>query len=166
MDKRQALKHYPADYTKHRDDLLQSEHNRGLSASDKTVWTVWDTTIKKTEQRHADLRPDLLLAFLARFGGGGVQEELLRLASLGISVTARKVCDGITELPEWLAKALTSNGEWEDFYYRQSRDILVRYSLLQQTRGDWDGVGMHGLVQWRAAKFGEFALWIAGTSPY
>ena len=159
-EQRQALRQYLADYTKHQDDLLQSEHNRGLSASDKTVWTVWDTTLEKIEKRHADLRPGLLLAFLARFSGGVVQDELFRLASLAISMVGEKLYDGAVELPGWLARALTADGgEWDSYYYRQSRDLLVRYSLLQRVEGKWPGVSMHGLVQWRARKYRENQPW-------
>ncbi|KAL8905548.1 MAG: hypothetical protein Q9207_002574 [Kuettlingeria erythrocarpa] len=39
-DQEQAPRQYLADYARHRDDLLQSEYTRGLSASDKTAWTV------------------------------------------------------------------------------------------------------------------------------
>ncbi len=159
-DQRQALRQYLADYARHRDDLLQSEHYRGLSASDKTVWTAWDTTLEKIERRHADLRPGLLLAFLARFSDGVVQDELFRLASLRISSVTWQIYDDTIELPEWLAKILASKGnEWDDFYYRQGRNVLIRYNLLQRTQGDWDGVRMHGLVQWRAKKFEEAMPW-------
>jgi tetratricopeptide (TPR) repeat protein len=159
-DKREALRRYPADYEKHQDDLLQSEDFRGLSASDKTVWTVWDTTLEKIEQRHADLRPGLLLAFLARFSGKILHEELFRLASSGMSTVAHEMYDGNVELPAWLTKILAQDGnEWDDFYYRKSRDVLIRYSLLQRAQGEWPGVTMHGLVRWRATKLEEAKPW-------
>ncbi|KAI4276581.1 MAG: hypothetical protein L6R38_005626 [Xanthoria sp. 2 TBL-2021] len=162
-DQRQAPRQYLADYARHRDDLLQSEHNRGLSASDKTVWTVWDTTLEKIERHHADWRPGWLLAFLARFSDGVVQDELFRLASLRISSVTREMYDETAELPEWhewLAKVLEFDGEkWHDFFYRQGRKVLIRYNLLQQSQGDWGGVRMHGLVQWRATKFGQAMPW-------
>ena len=113
-DQRQAPRQYLADYTRHRDDLLQSEHNRGLSTSDKTVWTVWDTTLEKIERHHADWRPGWLLAFLARFSDGVVQDELFRLASLRISSVTQEMYDETAELPEsheWLAKVLEFDGE-------------------------------------------------------
>lgn len=98
---------------------------------------MWGTTLKKIERRYAELRPGLLLSFLARFGGGVVQEELFRLASLSMSTAAQEMYNETAELPEWLAKILAANGrEWDNFYYRQSRDVLVRYSLLQRTQGD------------------------------
>ncbi|KAI4087290.1 MAG: hypothetical protein L6R37_008337 [Teloschistes peruensis] len=159
-DQRQAPRQYLADYTRHRDDLLQSEHTRGLSSSDKTVWTVWDTTLEKIERRHADLRPGCLLAFLARFSDGVVQDELFRLASLSISSVTREMYDETVELPEWLTKVLAFDGkEWDDFCYRQGRNVLIRYNLLQRTQGDWGGVRMHGLVQWRAIKFEQAMPW-------
>ncbi|KAL8909884.1 MAG: hypothetical protein Q9171_004797 [Xanthocarpia ochracea] len=159
-DQRQAPRQYLLDYARHRDDLLQSEHTRGLSASDKTVWTVWDTTLEKIERRYADLRPGWLLAFLARFSDGVVQDELFRLASLSISSVTREMYDETAEFPEWLAKVLAFDGkEWDDFCYRQGRNVLIRYNLLQRTQGDWSGIRMHGLVQWRATKFGQAMPW-------
>ncbi|KAF2201276.1 hypothetical protein GQ43DRAFT_471940 [Delitschia confertaspora ATCC 74209] len=41
MDRRQVLRQYLADYAMHQGDLPQSEHTRGLSTYNKTVWTVW-----------------------------------------------------------------------------------------------------------------------------
>jgi tetratricopeptide (TPR) repeat protein len=159
-DQRQTLRRYPAIYEKHRDDRLQSEEFRGLLPSDKTVWTVWDTTLKKIEKRYAKLRPDLMLAFLARFKGVVVQDELFRLASLAIPKVCEQLYGGAVELPSWLDKALTTEeGAWDYYCYQESQKILVRYSLLQRTEGKWPGVSMHGLVQWRARKYEEEQPW-------
>ncbi|KAI9765374.1 MAG: hypothetical protein M1840_007454 [Geoglossum simile] len=144
----------------HQDDLLRSDYSHRLSATDKTVWTVWDTTLERLERRYAELQPGLLLAFLARFSGGVVQDELFRLASLAISTVRKELYDGAVELPSWLDRALTADGEdWDSYHYRQSRDLLVRYSLLQRIEGEWLGVAMHGLVQWRARKYQQDQLW-------
>jgi tetratricopeptide (TPR) repeat protein len=131
-----------------------------MSTSDKTVWTVWDTTLEMIETRFAHLQPGLVLAFLARFRGVIVQDELLRLASLGMSRICEALYDGAVELPSWLNKALTvENGEWDDYFYRETRRVLVKYSLLQRVDGKWPGVSMHGLVQWRARKHEEQLPW-------
>ena len=159
-DQRQTLRRYPAIYEKHRDDRLQSEEFRGLLPSDKTVWTVWDTTLEKIEKRYSKLRPDLVLAFLARFRGVVVQDELFRMASLIIPKVCEELYGRAVELPSWLNKALTTeDGEWDDYCYQESKKILVRYSLLQRTEGEWPGVLMHGLVQWRARKYKEEQPW-------
>jgi tetratricopeptide (TPR) repeat protein len=159
-DKIESLRQYLADYTRHQDDLLQSEYYCGLSADSKTVWTVWDTTLGKIEASYANVRPGLVLAFLAHFKGLVIQDELLRLASLGMLRIGEKLYDGAVKLPGWLDKALmVKNGEWDDYYYRESRRVLVRYSLLQRVEGEWPGVSMHGLVQWRARKYEEEQKW-------
>ncbi|KAI9771113.1 MAG: hypothetical protein M1840_002464 [Geoglossum simile] len=159
-DSRSALWQYLTDYDRHQDDLLRSDYSHGLSATDKTVWTVWDTMLERLERRYAELQPGLLLAFLARFSGGVVQDELFRLASLAISTVCKELYDGAVELPSWLDRTLTADGEdWDSYYYRQSRDLLVRYSLLQRIEGEWPGVAMHGLVQWRARKYQQGQLW-------
>ncbi|KAG9235722.1 P-loop containing nucleoside triphosphate hydrolase protein, partial [Amylocarpus encephaloides] len=45
-----ALTQYLKDFTKHRDDLLKRNQLRGLLPTEKTVWTVWDTTLKRSTQ--------------------------------------------------------------------------------------------------------------------
>ncbi|KNG46426.1 alpha beta-hydrolase [Stemphylium lycopersici] len=86
-DSAQALRRYLQRYTRHKDSLLRSEDFRGLLESEKTVWTVWDTTLEKIEALEApedsssDLPARLLLHFLAQFRGAVVQDELFRLAS-------------------------------------------------------------------------------------
>ncbi|KAF2133614.1 TPR-like protein [Dothidotthia symphoricarpi CBS 119687] len=160
-DPRQALRQYLTNYARHQDHRLQSEYYRGLSASDKTVWTVWDTTLGKIEARYPDLRPGMVLAFLARFRGAAVQDELLRLASVRMSQVREELYDEAVELPGWLDKVLAvdKDGKWDDYCYRESRKALVRYSLLQRVGGEWSGVSMHGLVQWRAKKYEEEQEW-------
>ena len=81
----QALGEYLSDYEKHRDKLLQSTYFQGLRATEKAVWTVWDTTLDKIEKDHADEQPGLLLTLLAHFKGTIVQDEMFRPAALGIS---------------------------------------------------------------------------------
>lgn len=46
-------------------------------------------------------------------------------------------------------------GIWVDYCYRECRKVLVKYSLLQRIEGEWPGVSMHELVQWRAKTIHE-----------
>lgn len=63
-------------------------------------------------------------------------------------------------IPADLRQFLPLNGgEWDSFWYRQSRNLLVRYSLLQRVEGQWPGVTMHSLVQWRATQNEPDRLW-------
>jgi hypothetical protein len=158
-DKHRALRQYLQDFSRHQDDLLKHQNYQGLSAHDKTVWSVWDTTLTRLETRFPQLRPGLLLAFLARFGAT-VQDEVLRLASIDFELMREGLYPHpeAAPLPEWLHKALATTGKeriWDDFYYRQSRDILVRYNLLQRVEGRWPGVSMHSLVRWRARQYAD-----------
>ena len=97
-----ALKRYLANYGKHQDALLQSDYFKGLSPYDKTVWTVWDTTLETIERRHPEPRARLLLAFLAHFNREIIQDELFRLASLGFPAVAESLCHHDHDLPDWL----------------------------------------------------------------
>src|SRR5947207_14902862 len=49
--------------------------------------------------------------------------------------------------------------EWDRFRYREAVKPLVRYNLLKREEGEWGGVSMHGLVQWRAMKDEEHQRW-------
>ncbi|KAK0734715.1 P-loop containing nucleoside triphosphate hydrolase protein [Lasiosphaeria miniovina] len=147
-----ALSQYLADYDRHRDELLQMDGFRGLLPTQLTVWTVWDTTLEKIKREHSRLQPELLLTFLAQFKGSIVQDELFRLACLGMTTVDAQL-DGEADevMPVGLRQFLSLyKGEWDSFRYRQSRDVLVRYSLLHRAEGQWPGVTMHSLVQWRA----------------
>ncbi|KAF1835030.1 hypothetical protein BDW02DRAFT_579114 [Decorospora gaudefroyi] len=140
---------------KYVEDYKDNEGFRGLLASEKTVWTVWDTTLEKIEALEAledpssDLPARLLLHFLAQFRDAVVQDELFWLASPRVLDSRDALYDGAAALPSWLSKALAVEmEEWDDYSYEGTRDRLVRYSLLQRTRGEWPGVSMQGLVQW------------------
>jgi hypothetical protein len=146
-DQEGALVRYLTDYERHRDELLRIDHFRGLLPTEKTVWTVWDTTLEKLEKEHARLQPILLLAFLARFRGTLVQDEMFRLASLGMALVDQELGGEGQRLPSELQRFLAlDGGEWDSFLYRQSRDVLLRYSLSQRVEGECAGVTMHSLV--------------------
>ncbi|KEZ46825.1 hypothetical protein SAPIO_CDS0134 [Scedosporium apiospermum] len=145
-----ALVQYLADYNLHRDELLKMDAFQGLLATEKTVWTVWDTTLEKLTRSHPNLQPGFLLTFLAHFKGTVIQDEIFRLAALSIPRLDSPLTN---EIPTQLGRYLSLVGEeWDSFEYRQGRDLLIRYSLLQRVEGDWPGVTMHKLVQWRAIR--------------
>ncbi|KAH8202390.1 hypothetical protein TruAng_003463 [Truncatella angustata] len=147
---RQAVVQYLSDFTMHRNELLQMNSLRGLLPTEKTVWTVWDKTLQKITDEYPYLQTRIFLSFLARFKGTIIKEELFRLAALGSRYLSDELIAGI---PARLQELLTvHDGIWDSFLYRQNRDVLVRYSLLQRVDGDWPGVTMHGLVQLRTLR--------------
>ncbi|KAJ5454948.1 hypothetical protein N7530_012717 [Penicillium desertorum] len=153
----QSLTQYLKDYEKHRDELLQMNHLRGLSPTERTVWTVWDTTLEKIEREYRKWQPGVLLTLLAHFHGTVVQNEMFRLASLGMYAINDKLGEeNFTELQMFISEA---EGEWDDFKYRQSIDVLVRYSLVQRVHGEWPGTTMHSLVKWRATPRNQDQQW-------
>jgi hypothetical protein len=127
------------------------------------VWTVWDTTLHKLEKEHAHLQPTVLLAFLARFKGSIVQDEMSRLAALGMGAVDDELGAALEAhgLPRDIRQFLQigDDGAWDSFVYRQSRDLLLRYSLVQHAGGEWSGVTMHSLVQWRAMQYRKAERW-------
>jgi hypothetical protein len=159
-DQEAALIQYILDYDRHRDELLRIDQFRGLLPTEVTVWTVWDTTLEKLQKEHARLRPDLLLAFLARFKGSIIQDEMFRLASLGVATVDHQLGEEVQGLPSEIRQFIQIDGtEWDSFSYRQSRDLLLRYSFLQRVDGEWPGVTMHSLVQWRAMQYEKGRRW-------
>ena len=159
-DQETALAQYLTDYGKHQDDLLQRDYFRGLSETDKTVWTVWDKTLDRIQDLEPKVSPYLLLAFFARFRGSIVQDELLRLASLGLPILKEHFGEEDEFLPTWIEAWIELNeDQWDSFYYRAARDLLIRYSLLQRADGEWPAVTMHSLVQWRAMKCEKDRPW-------
>ncbi|KAK4193988.1 Tetratricopeptide repeat-domain-containing protein [Triangularia verruculosa] len=160
----QALTRYLVDYNRHRAELLKMDHFRRLLPTEKTVWTVWvwDTTLDKITKKYANLKLDVPLTFLAHSKGSIVQDELFRLASLGMAAVAAELDDDASEgIPVDLRQyvPVDDRDEWDSFRYRQSRDVLVRYSLLQRVEGEWAGMTMHRLVQWRATRNKPTGRW-------
>ena len=153
LDYEAALKQYSTDLVRHKDELLSYKPFYTLSSYDKTVWTVWDTTLAAIDNRYPELNASLLLTFLAMLDGGNIQDELFRLASLGLLTLPEALCTQHEKLPEWFKKWIAVDGEmWDSFHYRKSIEPLLLYGLLQPVEGAWPGVTMHGLVQWRARK--------------
>ncbi|RYP65838.1 hypothetical protein DL770_008915 [Monosporascus sp. CRB-9-2] len=150
-----ALRQYLEDYTTHRDELLKKDEFQGLMGTKKTVWTVWDTTLQRITKD--TVQPRLLLRFLAQFKGTIIQDEMFGLAALGTPLLDDGLADEISiELRRFLP---VNGGKWDSFLYRQCRDLLVRYGLLQRVEGDWAGVTMHKLVQWRAVQSEQSESW-------
>jgi tetratricopeptide (TPR) repeat protein len=151
------LRNYVRDYNLHQDELLRWEPFYRLSSYEKTVWTVWNTSLAAIERTSSQSSASCLLTFLAQFKGGQVQEELFRLASLGWPVMVSQL--GLSEdglMPEWLRKMVaSSNGVWDSFRYGQAILPLERYGLVQRETESWSGTMMHSLVQWRAGKESE-----------
>jgi len=155
-----ALERYLVDYGRHQDALLRKDYYRGLSSYDKTVWTVWDTTLETIERRYPEVPAGLSLAFLARFNRQTIQSEMFRLASLGLSTVRQRFCHQGQDLPDWLKGFIQLNDQdWDSFRYREAVKILIRYNLLQQVHGEWPGVSLHSLVQWRATNYKKDGAW-------
>lgn len=156
-----ALSQYLKDFTTHRDEILRMDELRGLMGTKKTVWTAWDTTLQMIT-KHTPL-PLLLLRLLAQFEGTVIYDEIFNLAALGLSsLHGDLVKDGLAdEISIQLRQYLSvKEGKWDSFLYRQHRELLVRYGLLQQVEGDWGGVTMHQLVKWRVIQNEEKNPWL------
>jgi tetratricopeptide (TPR) repeat protein len=148
-----ALQQYIADYKRSKDRLLRDEEFARVSTYKKTVWTAWETSLaslRQVENSQPDICPVQLLSFVTLLDRANVQDELFRLASLGL----KDACNRLdADVPPWMQVLLLSKGEdngWDDFSYRASVKLLLRYGLVRPVREPWKGITMHSLVQWRA----------------
>lgn len=147
-----ALKQYLEDYEHSQERLLHDTEYANATQYKKTAWTAWETSLsslKAKEESRADIYPVQLLAFLTLFDRSNVQDELFRLASLGLDVAC---ADLDATVPLWLRKLLEKDGhdEWKSLQYRNTIACLLRYGLVRPIVVPWKGVTMHGLVQTRA----------------
>ncbi|PKX88835.1 uncharacterized protein P174DRAFT_425843 [Aspergillus novofumigatus IBT 16806] len=119
--------------------------------------------IGEDREGHAILQPTLLLTFFAHFKGAIVQDELFRLASLGMSCVDNELGDGeISELRQFIQ---VNERKGDNSRYQRSLDVLLRYSLVQRVNGEWPGTRMHHLGQWRGnAERPKSTMAVASTS--
>lgn len=147
-----ALRRYLNDFRRRQSQLLRREAYLNVSSYKKTVWTVWDASISslsKAEKDQPDIHATHLLKFLTFFDRANVQEEMFRLASLELQDTCNKL--GVSA-PDWMRDLFEKDedGNWDDYRYRSSMGILLRYGLVRPVEDVWRGVTMHGLIKWRA----------------
>ena len=149
-----ALNRYISDYQRNRERLLRDDEFAYTATYKKTVRTVWDTSlasIRRVEERQPGVYPIDLLNFMTYFNRANVQNELFRLATLGLETGCRRTR---AVVPPWLQSLLArdENDNWDDHTYRKTVEVLVRYRLVRPVSGTWRGLTMHGLVQWRATQ--------------
>ncbi|KAE8149842.1 hypothetical protein BDV25DRAFT_130058 [Aspergillus avenaceus] len=145
-DPKFGLIQYLDDYGKYQNELLQSDQYNGLSGYDKT----------RIEEKHPNRHAKSLLIFLSHFASGIIQNELFRLASLGLPSVKQSILAEDEEFPSWFKLLLTVDGErWDDFHFRRARGLLISYGLLKPVDEEWPGVRMHSLVRWRAKQYKE-----------
>lgn len=148
-----ALRRYLTDYRRYQGKLLRDEEFARVSTYKKTVWTAWETSLaslRKVEDSQPDIFPIQLLSFITMLDRANVQDELFRLASLGL----QEACGHLdVRTPGWM-QGLLGRGDddkWDDFSYRATVKLLVRYGLVRPVAEPWKGITMHGLVRWRAS---------------
>jgi tetratricopeptide (TPR) repeat protein len=161
-DLKSALRQYLADYRQNRDRLLRDEQFASVGPYKKTVWTAWETSLaslRKLERSQTNIYPVHLLRFITLLDRSNVQDELFRLASIGLEESCSLM--GI-EVPAWMQGllAIREDGEWNNFSYRATVNLLLRYGLVRPIALPWKGITMHSLVQWRAsAEVDREQLW-------
>lgn len=147
---KRILREYLDDLKLHRRELLGDTGLCWTTSYQKTVWTVWETSLASL-QKFERYNPVQLLSLMARLGGIVIQIQLFEQASSGLSTASEQL--GI-EIPPWLGEMLKlkDDGSWDDFVYREAVGVLQRFGLVRPLQGFNPGVAMLGLVKWRAAE--------------
>ncbi|KAL9049000.1 MAG: hypothetical protein Q9162_007442, partial [Coniocarpon cinnabarinum] len=143
-----AVRGYLNDLQYRKDIVLKKTGLKGLTQYQKTLSNVWDISIKAV-QTHSFSAANLL-KFLSFLDPYAVQDEMWRLASQGLQELRE---DGLVDnnnFPKWLEALLRHNGSWCDSLYEDDLRWLQTYSLVRPLTGEWSGVSMHRLVQWRS----------------
>jgi tetratricopeptide (TPR) repeat protein len=151
-DIHKALRSYIRDFRAHQDSLMKRNDFSISTTYGKTVWTAWETSfgsLSTIDDGSGDILPRQLLSFLTSFDCANIQEDLFRLASLGFRAMSPQYGEF---QPWWLARILQrgTDDEWDDYTYRETVKILRRFGFIRPVSGQWKGLTMHGLVQWRA----------------
>ena len=152
-----GLMEYLKDYDRNCEHLMTLPDFKGLSPTEQTAWAAWDTTLEKVNRDYADLKPGLLLKFLAHFKSATVPGELFSLASLGILAIESDLGEAeFTEIREFIT---VFDGTWDSFRYRRALSVLLRYNLVKKVYERFPGVTMHGLVKRWAIKSDQSRPW-------
>ncbi|KAB8269937.1 hypothetical protein BDV30DRAFT_241947 [Aspergillus minisclerotigenes] len=147
IDPKGCLEQYLRNYQRHRDRLLKDEISKRLSSYKFTIWTVWDSSLDAVDKM-SSFPSRLLLTFLAHMDHTNIPEYIFYLAAGGLVSEPALASD----VPQWLLElvSLDENGRWDRFTYDQTLQPLRLFGLISDSRGDFPGVAMHSLVQWRA----------------
>ena len=147
-----AVYSYLKDLRRHRGELFrQSLEYNELSPYNRSVWTVWDSSLRSIEERFGP-RPLQLLAFLSFFRREYIQDDMFRLASEGLPKLTTGLPNLMPQHLAWLTNeilSLTETGEWDDFYFREALHPLLRFNLIRSI--EHNVVNMHSLIHWRAS---------------
>jgi hypothetical protein len=119
---RAALQQYVSDYRHNQNDLLRDGEYARAAPYKKTVWTAWETSLaslRKLEQSQTNICPIHLLRFMTLLDRSNVQDELFRLARLGLE----EACSSLgVEAPAWMQGLLASREPVPN--HGQSLDML------------------------------------------
>lgn len=147
-----VLRQYLSDYQHNHDKLLLDQGFASASTYRKTVWTVWETSLsslREVEDDRSDIYPIQLLNFMTLLDRAGVQDELFRLASLGLDESCSRLD---VRVPAWMRDVLGKgeDDEWNDSSYRATIRVLWRYGLVRPVGEPWRGITMHSVVRRQA----------------
>ncbi|KAL9057409.1 MAG: hypothetical protein Q9162_002354 [Coniocarpon cinnabarinum] len=152
-----AVQGYLGDLKDRKDKIFKRTELKGIMQYQKTLVDVWDISISAV-QAHSPSAANLL-KFLSFLDPHAIQDEMWRLASHGLQELRK---DDDCSLPHWLEALLRHDGLWCNSLYEDDLRWLQTYSLVRPLTGEWPGVSMHGLVQWRGQaeiSRDEYKIW-------
>jgi hypothetical protein len=163
---KEAMLTFQNDFKKHAAFLSRQPSLGRMSSYQKTMWTIWDSTMELFERNFPHSNSSMLALFLAslnheanQFSWPTIPSFWFRLAADGLPLLDAAYAPTMSD---WLRRILSSNsaGSWDDFSLREAVQPLLRYGFVQET-WDIDGVALkqHGLVRWRLSLEIETAEW-------
>lgn len=144
-----ALRGYLSDYRYNRKKLLRDQdfaNTDGHVGAVRTACAVSLSSLRKTYNSRSNVFPSELLSFMTFLDQAGAQDELFRLASLGLE-ESRDRLDAL--VPTWMRRLLcrSEDDEWDDNVYRATTRVLRRYHLIAPVGEPWRGSMMHSIVR-------------------
>jgi hypothetical protein len=153
-----AFEQWLKDFDEKTDLFLKSDKPPHIHRYDKTVWTVWNTTLDRIRNIEEEDKCLGLLKIMSFLDRTCIQTEAFSLASQGL-VLLEGLLYLRPKLPKWAQNMFQTDrrGNWDDLDFREVTKSLQRYGLIRTVVRERKRIGfsMHSLVSWRAKQEGN-----------
>lgn len=159
-----AMRGYLAALRSRRKEIMQRNDFAGFGLYEKTLWTVWETSLQAVERTEFGSMAIKLLKFLALFDFAIVEDDFFERASIGLAELAALNPSSSFDsempfcLPDWLQDLcrLQNDGVWDQSFFTWALEPLLRYNLVRRNQ---DKLAIHRAVQLRAASGHMEDIW-------
>lgn len=148
-----ALRGYLSDYQRVHRRLFLDQDFADADGHGKAVRTACRVSLSSLNEAHEG-QPYVfateLIGFMTHLNRARAQDELFRLASLGLEDTRDRLD---VRAPPWMRELLKrgEDDEWDDSTYRATARVLWRLRLVTPLGEPWRGIAVHRDVRSQAA---------------